>query len=99
MQTYSTKATAVRGAKRRNITDFEIRDNSEGRFVIVLKDTKPRLLRRSRFTGAVNAAHALFDANPDLKRKDAVALAVENGIAFYTARTQYQAWYTNRKEA
>lgn len=27
------------------------------------------------------------------RRKDVVAACVEKGIAFYTARTQYQAWY------
>ncbi len=33
-------------------------------------------------------------ANPDAKRKDVIAHCVAQGIAFYTARTQYQAWRT-----
>lgn len=54
---------------------------------------------KSTVEGAVNASHALFSANPDLRRKDAIALAVENGITFYTARTQYQKWYKAQKSA
>lgn len=54
---------------------------------------------KSSIEGAVNASHALFSANPDLRRKDAIALAVENGITFYTARTQYQKWYKAQKGA
>lgn len=44
-------------------------------------------------TGAVARAHAVFGALPaGTQRKAAIAAAVDAGIAFYTARTQYQAW-------
>lgn len=32
-------------------------------------------------------------ANPNVRRKDVIAACVEQGIAYYTARTQYQLWF------
>lgn len=51
------------------------------------------MLRRSVSKGVVAKAHALYASLPaGTKRRDAIAAAVDQGIAFYTARTQYQAW-------
>lgn len=51
------------------------------------------LRRRSTDGGAVNWAWSVFDSMPaDATRKEAIAKAVKVGIAFYTARTQYQRW-------
>lgn len=51
------------------------------------------VLRRSAVVGAVGAAHQLYATLPaGTTRRDAVAFAVSHGIAFYTARTQYQRW-------
>jgi hypothetical protein len=51
------------------------------------------MLRRSVSRGVVSKAHALFATLPaGTARKDAIAAAVAQGIAFYTARTQYQAF-------
>ncbi len=48
------------------------------------------MLRRSVSGSSTAKARALFANLPeDTSRKDAIALAVANGIAFYTARTQY----------
>lgn len=49
--------------------------------------------------GAVHVCHDLYTANPGLRRKDAIQLAVDAGVAFYTARTQYQKWFKARKAA
>lgn len=50
-------------------------------------------LRRSVAKGSVSQAHALFAKLPaGTSRKDAIAAAVAQGIAYFTARTQYQAW-------
>lgn len=50
-------------------------------------------LRRSVSRGSVAKAHALFATLPTgTTRRDAIAAAVEAGIAYFTARTQYQAW-------
>lgn len=37
-------------------------------------------------------ADEMILANPDVRRKEVIAECVRRGIAFYTARTQYQQW-------
>ena len=37
-------------------------------------------------------------ANPEVKRKEVLAECVKHGVAFYTARTQYQQWLGVKKE-
>jgi hypothetical protein len=54
---------------------------------------------KSEVKGAVQVCHDFYNANPDLRRKDAVAGAVALGVAFYTARTQYQKWFKARRTA
>lgn len=60
-----------------------------------------KLLRRSvEPEGITSAVHDMFDeyqaeaeeAGRTLKRKDFIAKAVRDGVAYYTARTQYQKW-------
>lgn len=63
------------------------------------------IVRKSVVKHPVEQAWDLFDtlrADADksgqkLRRKDAIAAAVKGGIAFYTARTQYQSWKTANK--
>jgi len=43
-------------------------------------------------------ADEMLAANPLVRRKDVIAACVEAGVAFYTARTQYQQWLGVRKE-
>ena len=43
-------------------------------------------------------ADAMLAANPMVKRKDVIAACIAAGVAFYTARTQYQQWLGVRKE-
>lgn len=52
---------------------------------------------KSTVEGAVNVSHDIFNANPDLRRKDAIQKAVDAGVTFYTARTQYQKWFKAKK--
>lgn len=54
-------------------------------------------VNKSTVEGAVALCHDLFSKNPELRRKDAIQLAVDAGVAFYTARTQYQKWFKGRK--
>lgn len=49
--------------------------------------------------GAVKVCWDLFLEQPDLKRKDAIAAAVAKGVAFYTARTQYQKFFQAQKNS
>ena len=55
----------------------------------VLVETQPKPARRK---GAVREVWDICEANKDLKRKDVINICVAQGINFYTARTQYQAW-------
>lgn len=41
-------------------------------------------------------ADEMFAANPQVRRKDVIAECVRRGIAFYTARTQYQQWLATK---
>ena len=43
-------------------------------------------------------ADEMLATRPNAKRKDILAVCVEYGIAYYTARTQYQSWLQVRKE-
>lgn len=61
------------------------------------KEPTRHYVNKSTVDGAVALCHELFSANPDLRRKDAIKLAEEAGVAFYTARTQYQKWFKGRK--
>lgn len=61
----------------------------------------PEIKRKSdiaRPTKAVwHIADEMFAANPQVRRKDVIAECVRRGIAFYTARTQYQLWLAAKK--
>ena len=54
-------------------------------------------IKDSTVENPFKVVHSFLDANPTLKRKDAVARLVEMGVNYYTARTQYQRWFTKRK--
>lgn len=43
-------------------------------------------------------ADEMTAANPAVRRKDVLAACVARGVAFYTARTQYQQWLGIQKE-
>lgn len=53
-----------------------------------------KITRVSASKSPVKLAWEIYNRNPKLQRKDAINLAISKGIAFYTARTQYQAWRT-----
>jgi hypothetical protein len=43
-------------------------------------------------------ADDVFLANPEAKRSEVLAECVKQGVAYFTARTQYQQWLTVQKE-
>lgn len=49
-------------------------------------------LHKSQVDGPVKAMWDLCESMKGARRKDVLAKAAEQGIAFYTARTQYQLW-------
>ena len=48
----------------------------------------------SAIKSPVKVAWDIFSADPNLTRKDAITKAVDVGVSYYTARTQYQLWLT-----
>lgn len=54
-------------------------------------------VQKSSITKPVDFIHGWLDENPDVKRKVAVATLVGLGVAYATARTQYQRWFSVRK--
>lgn len=76
-------------------------DASEGEAAPAKGKAKPEIKRKSdieRPTKAVwHIADEMFAANPQVRRKDVIAECVRRGIAFYTARTQYQQWLAAKK--
>lgn len=55
------------------------------------------ITHRSTIASPVRIVWELADANPGMRRCDVIRLAEAAGIATYTARTQYQRWFTFRK--
>ena len=99
IETYASKATAVRGAKRKGLVEFEIEKADDGRWALleyvadeVKKMAGVAMLHRSQFSGPVAYVHAFMDANPEMKRRDAIKTLVENGVASHTAATQINRW-------
>lgn len=154
-KTYSTKATATRGAQRANVNWFDVRKNEEGRFYYVdlaietygmthcphcgvhlsngvvdgktfdhcclncgaefgnektlAPDTAPSTAKaakyfnvehKSKIESPCAVVHALVDEfYKTHTRKQIIEMAISRGVAFYTARTQYQKWFKAHKNA
>jgi hypothetical protein len=101
MKLYAIKSSAHRAAKQAGFEkgQYEIIE-VDGKFGFQPK-AKPGIKRKSdiaRPTKAVwHIADKMFAADPQVRRKDVIAECVRRGIAFYTARTQYQLWLTAKK--
>ena len=68
------------------------------------KKEEPReILRASTVDGPTklvwHIADAMLKADPAVRRKDVIEECVRRGIAFYTARTQYQYWHQATRNA
>jgi hypothetical protein len=113
MKTYSSKSNARRAAKKEfgedaiEGTDFAIIE-SEGEFSIQPieataaampeQQPKPERLHKSQIENPVKQVRAIADSMPGARRKDVVAACVAQGIAYFTARTQYQKWRQASRE-
>lgn len=69
----------------------------------VADDTQPldaiNFPKKPRQKGSVKLVWDVCEANKDLSRKDVINICVSMGINFYTARTQYQAWFKATKNS
>ncbi|HBP5740821.1 hypothetical protein [Pseudomonas aeruginosa] len=80
---------------------IEAEDTSEGEALEAMEQEEasaPVVKTRNASTVAspVKRVWAIADSMPEAKRKDVIAACVEEGIAFFTARTQYQKWKQNQ---
>lgn len=53
----------------------------------------------STVSGAVALVHQIADSMPKAKRSEVIEACRKAGVAYGTARTQYQRWRSNKKEA
>jgi hypothetical protein len=100
---YATMATAKRGAKRQFGDDWEktheIKQNKAKRFEIIALPTKveppKEILRQSQIESPCQFVWNMADkmSAKGAKRKDIIKACTDAGVAFYTARTQYQLWF------
>lgn len=68
-------------------------EHAEHRGEVLNKSTTERPCKRVWII-----ADDMLAANPDVKRKEVITACIAAGVAFYTARTQYQQWLGVRKE-
>lgn len=65
------------------------------------KPAKPDILRKSEVEKPTRLVHViadmLYDADPNVARKDIITACTAQGIAYNTILTQYQAWRSNRE--
>ncbi len=107
MKLYAVKSSAIRAAKASGLAQYEIIEQDgqfgfrpiEGEALEVQPET-PAPVAKARNASTVESpvkrVWAIADSMPDAKRKDVIAACVAEGIAFFTARTQYQKWKQNQ---
>lgn len=101
IKTYAAKSSVSRWAKKELGPDWKeqgtIESNEDGKFFFLPtpaqaeKDEKDDgLLHKSTVASPCQVVWDIAEQMEGAKRKDILAACVEAGIAFYTARTQYQ---------
>lgn len=97
-KTYSSKANANRAAKTAGHLNFEaVKVGDRWAFRVKAVNTLQANRGSSTVDGPVARVWEIAENNRNARRKDVVQMAVNAGVAYYTARTQYQAWYTATK--
>jgi len=95
IKTYSSKATAIRGAKRAGVKSTTVSQLSNGRW-IVGEPLSPLYNAELRVKSEVKSPCALVwelcFKHPTAKRRDVVSMAIEAGVSRNTAQSNYQAW-------
>lgn len=95
VKTYASKATAIRGGKRAGLTNPEVAQRADGRW-IVTTSTSPlynaELRVKSKVKSPVRLVWDICFANKTASRSEIVSKAIAAGVSLNTARTQYQRW-------
>lgn len=102
---YSNKQNAARAAKSAglDINECNLTENN-GTFAYIPKPAQVTTIqglpyvRESSIHRPCAQVWHIADSMLGAKRKEVLAACIENGIAFYTARTQYQLWSQCQKE-
>lgn len=95
---YTVKRSAVRAAKRESSkiagSSWAVSgSDNEWSFVIYTKEELRARRDRSRVEEPCHRVWTVASSMVGARRRDVVAACVAQGVAFYTARTQYQRWY------
>ncbi len=65
--------------------------------IFQISDTTEVITHKSSISSPVRIVWELADANPGMRRCDVIRLAEAAGVATFTARTQYQRWFSWKK--
>lgn len=60
-------------------------------------EAKPAIKRKSEIDDPCQFVWEMADKMQGQRRKDIIQHCVDCGVAFYTARTQYQSWFKSKK--
>lgn len=104
MKTYANKSNARRAAKTEHGDNFEdlvtFRQDDNEQWYYTKKravKVKPEIKRVSDIDNPCSAVWNIAESMQDKTRKEVINHCVASGIAYYTARTQYQRWFQARK--
>ena len=61
--------------------------------------TKGQRVNFSEQPKPCNFVWEMCDTHPEAKRSEVIAFCVSLGIAYFTARTQYQAWRASKSQS
>lgn len=108
-QTYTNRSNANRAGKKQfGEGNYTIDQNDLG-FIIIQNDlvktnkSKPTTIQglpyvqQSSIVRPCKQVWHIADAMPNATRKEVLKACIDAGIAFYTARTQYQQWSSVQK--
>ena len=80
----------------------DLEDRLEAALAVADQSTKPQVSHESSIERPCKQVWFIADelkiSRPDAKRAEILAECVKRGIAYFTARTQYQQWLTIQKE-
>lgn len=97
-QTYNTRATAVRGAKRKGYEEHQIvvAEDKDGRWAYTPKLDMPAgkyKVPKPQPGGAVSMIWTFLASHPDMSRKDKIAALIAKNFKPNTVRTQTSRLY------
>lgn len=102
--TYPVKITKVTSDSTGITVDMELAGAETGRFSTKNenKSNTPKKIERVHKSDIESPCKLVWDMADEMKgqrRKDIIAACVEKGVAYNTARTQYQLWFTATKNS